>query len=683
MADVPNYQVAIPDNATFRLEQIGTSVRCPDGSAPADGSSGLNCPATYDPNGTTKLLHWADIELAEGWRQWIQQIANGVSDPMLAKLPSGAAPATPAQIAFITSYAGKSDAELLRTNKVRTWLANMLGAIANYYNALNLPWSSDPQGRGLYRKFFSGNPGRFNAERPQDSDEFNPDQDYNAQWYTANAAKYPIINRHDAFASRDAVGLLPTALVNAFKGRNPGAAATHALEYRRTAGLQLVQAPSPAANTRGWPLSSADKTNDPVFAPQIANWAFVDVLPSDAVGAAYRTASMQIQTAQFNPWWEIPFATNFDCAPDAAARHAAGLDATQCDGGHFGQNDSQTIASSYAWAVPGIVADTSLAAASPLVQYLAWVRQWAETIISRDPHQVIIDTRKYAVFVNTVLSSQYNNMLFEAAGTSISEAARQQHQGDPNIAMAASAIAAIGAALSTATYGISAIIGAVVGAGMMIADTVMEHQTHGLHKDDMGQWKPAFLRGWLGGKIAGVVSTENVSPSYIPVALPYGFTRGAAPTTRTIRFQLPNNMANMASLVRANAQTTGGSTALLQNYNASFQALTPEQITQIIGPNDELCAAWGALTTEEKRARLVAVGYNGDDIAARAVLDNRCGQIASEIQTSYAAEVVAPPPSTTAKVLPWLIGGAVVAAGGTAVYFAMRKRSAKQGPQGA
>ena len=109
-------------------------------------------------------------------------------------------------------------------------------AIANGYNALNLPWYIDPVARALYRDWFAGH----------DADEYNIRSNYNANnWFTnteqCNEKRYTVLRariRPNSYENTS-VGQMPALLSRMWNVTHPDSNDRRTLEFVQKAGVML------------------------------------------------------------------------------------------------------------------------------------------------------------------------------------------------------------------------------------------------------------------------------------------------------------------------------------------------------------------------------------------------------------------------------------------------------------
>lgn len=725
MANSRAFHVTLPTAARWQLEQLHTRLECTDPDtgraiAPPDpgggNDPGTHCRAIYDPRGPGIVLHWADLRLANAWKSYIAQLAASADVPTLLRQAVSLADPNNKSPEAVQYRASPGYRDPLRMK-----LAALLGAIANYYNACNIPWSSDPEARGLYRVWIAGTPDNVGSRT---STEFDRSSNYSSEWFDSTREHYPNVGRTTlggaiAYGRRtdDNLGIIPRKLVAAMRAARGAGRSVKIAEFRQQAGLQVVISPSVANSETGLPPSSTDPGNEPMFSESIMNWAYVDV-PLDMTGhvldyanyTPYAQASVQIALRQMYPWSRgvgvdgDGGSPQYECWPDAELRAAAGLPPNTCNRGSFswlGYDTANLLGdsaewdhrgsymptvdsdTSYVWVRPGL--NDTVPAVAPLALYLQWAKEWAAVIQRRLAAQTIIDARKHAVYTNIMYSQSFSALLEAAEGT-LRDAEGQRHAPDPNVTIAAQAVSALGGALAPATYGISAVVGAVVAGGLTVWDAAREHAVTGLYKDDLGRWKPAFERSWLGGKVVSsdLRNALNIEPNSVLVSAPPGYTpaTGLGSTTGGSRVgsRVPVIRSSNASTERALDRVRQASTDRMPQVVRTVTGLTPDQIARLVGASNELCSTWVAYSDAEKRARLAAIGFTGDPASVIALLDDRCATILAEAEPPLTDNPLAPQTNVEQQVAdtgaprksvwPWVAGGAaVLVLGGLGVYF--------------
>jgi len=429
-------------------------------------------------------------------------------------------------------------------------------AIANGYNALNVPWYMDPVARALYRDWFAGH---------DDDSEFDPRTNHNeGNWFTSKEQcgekRYSVLRARvqpGAWTNMK-VGELPARLdrlLDASHAADDGLR-NRKIEFLQKAGVML------------W-SSAADK--DPYIATSTVNRGFAsgfamgwDVIfasplglsraPTDAELALYKRgtdwdlseAKPSLEWQRFAPTVDRPDIFNDDWY--AKIIHASPLqDRNNISDWRTGGFD------------PGGILGVDVQGSVPLRWYLAWFREWALSLTTEDPPSMLLaselptvdpgrswigfgpgrviprrtagavlrDVKTYAMSVNLAWGQVLGGQGRFAAA--LAQKAEEFGHSQPNatIRMVGGVISAIGGGIVSAVGGkaIGEAAGTFAGAGVtmlteLLASAIPSYDCSGYGRDDLGRAKPNFERSYLSG------DPNRDTPPSNTVPVPFGFCRG-------------------------------------------------------------------------------------------------------------------------------------------------------------
>jgi hypothetical protein len=408
----------------------------------------------------------------------------------------------------------------------RVWEA--FDAIAQFYNAINIPWSSDPVARALWRKWMAGQP--VLAGSSTDPAEFSKDTEYNTNWYSQStkdqiraeglaykAWVYPIV--------RDAAtaGLIPRRVYELLHAsRNAGA--DQPIEFVPRAGVQFAINRAALRDT---------SSPDPTLAAEWINEAFAE---QAWVRAGERICLSAPNDALF-ACHDAPYGPGSGCS--LLGQACVGIYVPPW-GNTIRSFDDWRM---FYWRSPPASHRSHLVpvlAWGPLRDYMAWAAEWADAIAARTPEQVVVQARYFASNRNVSATRALGGVaaaMREWANVA-GDVRAQATRPDPVVNSVAGGMAAV-AAMAASTGGpYGAIAGAIIGLAAAITAIVNHIITHLPEKkrNDLGQWKPSFERITLGGdaSVGSRASSGGGQPPFA-VAAPPGYTPGSGgwrkPTT--------------------------------------------------------------------------------------------------------------------------------------------------------
>lgn len=343
------------------------------------------------------------------------------------------------------------------------YVAEIVRAIANGYNCLNLVWHNDPVARSLYRKWISGPPQQNVGVTSRSV--FGEAENYNDAWYSKNATLPKIASGS---------GLLQQKAMPAH-----GKAGRVGDAFDISAMLVLARQSPLVPNV---PVEYAPAVYN---APMVRS-SMIQTCPAE-VGFPWtqQCEARKQQTGLNDPSLEHSLLPgNFDFQTYLP-------DGTQLSGGFDDWRASYLITG---WGRANPVAT------APLFDYLEYLREWAQLLLTRSPWQTIQDTRQFVIYENlqTLGVNGGDAALAKIAG-SAADILRQEKAPDTGRQAVAAAVAVAGAAVGTVTSGVGALIGGAISAVILLADAASTHTVEGHGRDDLGRYKLLLERGWLSG----------------------------------------------------------------------------------------------------------------------------------------------------------------------------------------
>lgn len=407
------------------------------------------------------IRHWCDPDLTAAWFAYANTLLND---------PSG-----------LGANNGQVSAGLL---------SMALDAICNGFNAANIVWWNQPTARAIYRKWLSGPPMSINGR--WQAFVFGPDVNYGGSFADGGTSGW-FEEREDMPVTHSSPvpgGILPRLarlIFNRYYWPGvPDAGARHPTQFIPAIGFTL----KPASGTSG------------NLAPAFGDFS-VDARP----------LMVELMNEVQNTYWMM--SAGNACDPEVAFPRLCDLKDSR--GNYWvdtaGITHGPAVFSAdwvgyddmtdfrFAKAAGELVRDMELPAAPAPMEFIPYLRELAAAMAAMSPVDLIQDSRAFVVYQNysyvreshTGLSG-YLNAVF---GTAPDQFARWTTP-NPLMETAATTAYSIGGALAVQTYGISAIVGGAVGAGLQIANRVIRHPGTA-HKDDLGRLKPCYERAWLSG----------------------------------------------------------------------------------------------------------------------------------------------------------------------------------------
>jgi hypothetical protein len=399
------------------------------------------------------IVHWAAPARAKAWWEYANALLSDTT--RIQQLNAGGW----ALINTTDKDANRSHATLQFQ-----YVTNIVRAIADGYNCLNLVWHNDPIARSLYRKWISGPP-KQNVGVTSRS-VFGEAEDYNSAWYSKNALLPKLAS--------DSGILQQKAMPDHGKAGRVG-------DFFDISAMLVLARQSPLV------------PNVPVeYAPAVYNAAMV------------RSGVRQNCPAEVGfPWTQQCEAgkqekglrsSNADVADSIVGGfqfHAFLPDGTELPEGFDDWRASYRITGAFS---------ANPVATAPLFDYLAYLREWVQLLLTRSPWQTIQDTRQFVIYENlqTLGVNGGDAALAKIAGSS-ADILRQQKTSDTGLTAVATAVALAGAAVGTVTSGVGALVGGAISSVILLADAASTHTVEGHGRDDLGRYKLLLERGWLSG----------------------------------------------------------------------------------------------------------------------------------------------------------------------------------------
>lgn len=421
------------------------------------GLDGKEIPASEYPLpiGST-MLHWADVARARGWfaeALRLFSLGNGGPDDLKRQA-----------VLYAPVNTTDKNANNRQANEQFQYVSDILNAIAHGYNLLNVTWHNDPVARQAYRAWLAGPP-KFSGQSA--SGVFAADQDYNPQWYTDD----------EWFAHAQNTSILQKVAIQAAKG-SPGN------KFLPSALLALASMDSLPSNA---PVALSKRVYN---APAITS-LFLQTCP---VGSVYKDAT----TVDFTRTIDFPWSKRCESGANGFAFNQGyqPIKAIMPDGTELpvGFDDWRAAYAGqfYQGSDAGITA--------PLVEYIPWLRDWVNSLVARNPLQIIQDARAYTAWQNARTLAA-NTSALQQIGDLGGTINQQEHAPDQGWEIAAGTLAVAGA-VASAAGGVGAIAGLVAGAAaavIKVTDAAVTKGTKNIGRDDLGRYKPQLERAWLSG----------------------------------------------------------------------------------------------------------------------------------------------------------------------------------------
>lgn len=395
-------------------------------------------------------------------------------------------------------------------------------AIAQFYNALNIPWHTDPTARDMYRLYLAGSAGG-------DRNFFTKDLDHNENgWYHKGHwtdENHPIRLRARLMPDKDerSLGLIPRSVREAFNRIGPFPAmglegesnTKRPIDFRVTAGLTTWD----LAFKSSFEDRIVAKGNVPIdYSNDLYNRAFVNPASMDwARMPDGSEAAVVLQGAKTNEELIRLLAGTF--ISDLSVRlltYPYLLTGYICDWRAFSwsQNPFGNI----------VVGYPPWQCTAPLRSYLNWAIDWAASIASRSPEDVLSKSRANVIATNWGWTRSLGSEFAEIAATATSRA-ETEGKGSDLLQAVASIGGEVGASIPNPKAQL--IAGAVSSVLSLVNKFIRFSPPKSTARDDLGRWKPIIERAYLGGDPLSDVPAQGI-PRFIVPTLP-GFCRTRAP----------------------------------------------------------------------------------------------------------------------------------------------------------
>jgi len=571
------------------------------------------------------IRHWADPDLAKAWFQRAYDLAH---DQRAIDALSALGDQSIAAAAAVTDRGSAATGALVQTmtdryNAQIRYIADIVQAMAYGYNANNVLWFEDPVARWLYRYWISGPPADPNAV-------FVKARSYGGTegWYTGSfrgaIERFPIIpedhppdNRGAPRVPGNPGGVLARRawdLYHAYWGHDT--IGTHPLRFVPTVGLtvsipidQMQDGSSlddnQALNVTDYPfivnqpfvltygdgqpvpgqatfypatLDGVSNNPQPTLLPATAG---LNQYPFNAAMGSWRSAlDYDTGIERFSHW-----DTGIRIIPPGDFSHTSVVDRFRGpsdsrwtkvrDWRQFNSSGFVDVLGSEVGG-SGPEGGASVSVWLGAYDYLPYLRAWTEAIMARSMERIILETRSFVMYQNdqSALAAGSAQNFLEGVLNAPSDIAGEQGRPDNVANAAAAATMAIGAALSTVTWGISAIIGGIA-AAVLLGYGNRKKDTPGIGRDDLGRMKPTYERAILGGHpqlddpLTGPPNHYHVPmpptgmagvrhPEQLPLCSPPGGPGTGPGSQRTRTFNQPGGGGSMGLLVVAGAAVALG-----------------------------------------------------------------------------------------------------------------------------
>lgn len=447
-------------------------------------------------------------------------------------------------------------------------MVDVLTSIASGFNALNIVWFNDPDTRRIYRKWIAGPP--YAPNNSAGENLFSKDVNYTHDWWYIAGQYFPIISDGgNSIAPNDGRGgIIPQQARALFLRYYPRS------QYARGHKNFFIQA---VGLTLSIPATIADRATHNTIDLEVQN-----NVENDPFIVAYKRSVCPL------PYdWGAPCGSGLLSVADPnIGGEAIYLPTGQHD-------DTSRFPAQQIYVLPysdwrtmfigttNEVAGTELDPGQILLlypsmqSYLPWLLEWATSLVARTPTQIIQDSRAYVIFEN-MMQAQFNGGLESFLSFAMNQPSylvQQRTATRPEVEAAAQAAFAIGGALAAETYGISALVGGAVGAGLMIGDRLVTNTIKSSYRDDIGRFKPALERAWLSvASNPPIVTGIQSSPPFMTVPAPPGYTPPlqtmitATSPVSVVRFGPPPQPASSSSGMSTTTKVIAGAAVVTAAY---------------------------------------------------------------------------------------------------------------------
>lgn len=548
------------------------------------------------PYSATEMPQYLDAPLAGGWFRYARDLAH--DDALLARLETASAV------------------------EQAKYFFDILSALANGYNALNILWYNHPQARAIYRSRIAGNPqGREQVQL--DAQFSNGTFNYREGWYGA-AYPWPQIpnaeqQRRDADSGNSPLTGLPLAARTVFD-RYYASEAGALIQWVQLCGLYVDTIDREIANPRDVP----DGVN---YAENVRNRAFA-MLPSRGGEILWTDGPEQDPYLRFGD--EAVVQERFKRAVmfggvgyDALPMPPTGVFIDPTNGNRLSIEVANMRAFAYDERLS--IVRVPLKVSNALIEYLGWLREWTTACVAQSPTEIAIASRYYVTWQNGETARGMSGIVNEIVNRD-AEIARDRSTPDPVATAVFRSMAAVAPVFATAGPWGAAIglgITAAAAIGQVITSIVGSGVSARRKRNDLGEFKPVFQRAAASGSLL------HNRPPVLQIPAPPGWRRPADAADRLRRMNL--TCAQWFAMDRP-AQVAALTPVLDgEDFNATYTAITNQCLvdatTAVRPPLDGAAilraigtdaAGWRALGVAQQNAALNAVGFRGDAAVAAA-----------------------------------------------------------------
>jgi hypothetical protein len=457
--------------------------------------------------GSGTVDHFADLEVASCWAKYAKALAT--DSTKIRALDS------------VNPSSTKDEATSLKEFLAQNWFVHdCFNAICQFYNALNIPWHTDPEARRLYRYWLAG------ESAGGDAVVFSARTDYNdGGWYHKGHwtdEKHPIRLRPRLMPDfpKNRLGAIPRAAREMWDRFGPfGDNNRFPIDFRIRAGIVTSDVKYPNFDDR----SAAEGERQIDYSDAVINRAFVIPMALDKSRLQGNQNALSIRIVD-------PVA--FGSQRSEVLQKIA----FQILGGQLGDYFGNTINfpemlrnllsdwRSFSWDDRITLDKVPFQVSAPLRMYLDWAIDWANSINARTPDRVLSQARTSVVATNWKWKDFLGEAGFvEKAATAATTASNEGKGSD-----VVDAVIQIGGTFTELIPGVGRLIGGAVTSAMpLITKLIRFSPPKSTSRDDLGRWKPVVERGYLSGDPLSDVPAEG-KPLHEVQTLP-GFCRTRAP----------------------------------------------------------------------------------------------------------------------------------------------------------
>lgn len=436
-------------------------------------------------NPLTGFKHWMDSDLATAWFRRARGLALRSTSSLMS----------------LTQVAtGAQSVQLYHDQAL--FIHQIAEAIANGFNALNIPWYLHRASRELYWTYLSGRP--VMAYMFSKSTNANGTRD---GWYTdqRDGAQdgLPVVTDRST-------GTIPRIGRALYKKRVGNVSRNL---FVQTVGIGISLWNIRGVSDLDEALRTGSATDDWYLRDDIVNHSFVrsvlrydpnflfSQVGQDLTAMCSGTREPPVLQTTYAAWSPMAYPLH-KC--DTAMPHEGWIVANEnssLDGANsLGDSDDWR---SFRGDFGAHIGDVPMRMSMGPFHYLQWLKDWTAILVAQTPEEIVSSAREMAIYCNT----KWLESNARAASAILSAASDQMAQAtarDPNLRYAEAAVGAAGAALASVTYGISAVAAAVINLGIEIGVALQDPDGDKViaGRDDLGRIKPILERSWLSGNPA-------------------------------------------------------------------------------------------------------------------------------------------------------------------------------------